>query len=230
MSLLSRIVFPDLCPICVRRERDDSGGFACTDCIQELTPLRTPRCLACGGHLDTVLESCSECLSVRRPWGRAVSAFAFGGLPRQLVHRFKYQGNVALTHVLVAALVDAWTEHGDGDLDLVTAVPLHWRKAIRRGYNQSELLGRDLAKTLALPYQRLLRRPQATRAQAGLDYRERQRNLRHAFAPARNIDCKGAHVLLLDDVFTTGATLDHCARILKKAGATAISVITVARG
>jgi ComF family protein len=230
MSQLSRIVFPELCPICMRNARDALGGRTCTSCEGELTPLRTPRCLACGGHVDTVLERCSECLSVTRPWERAVSSFAFGGVPRQLLHRFKYQGNIALIHVLVGALAEAWGTHGDGDADIITAVPLHWRKAIRRGYNQSELLARDLAKNLNLPYGQLLRRPKATRAQAGLDYRERQRNLRGAFAAARRTDCAGAHVLLLDDVFTTGATLDHCARILKKSGATAVSVITVARG
>jgi competence protein ComFC len=229
MSLLSRIVFPELCPICVRRPCDDSDGLACVDCARDLTPLQTPHCPTCGGHLDTALESCSECLGARRPWDNAVSTYAFGGLPRELIHRFKYEGNVALVHLLVAALRKAWAESGT-DVDLITAVPLHWRKAIRRGYNQSELLARGMASGLGLPFQHLLRRRQATPAQAGLDYRERQRNLRHAFAVAPKVDCKGAHVLLLDDVFTTGATLDHCSRIVKKAGATAVTVITVARG
>ena len=166
---------------------------------------------------------------MRHPWQLAVSAFPFGGIPRQLVHRFKYQGNVALTALLVQQLLKAWAEHG-GDAELLTSVPLHWRKAARRGYNQAELLAKGVADALDLPYSPLLKRVVDTRAQAGLEYNERQRNLRKAFAALPNANCAKKHVLLIDDVFTTGATLGRCARLIKKTGAAQVSVLTLARG
>jgi competence protein ComFC len=229
MQRLTGIVFPDLCPVCVRRPPDAVGGLTCEECEKQLLPLSKPRCQQCGGRLDTVLERCQECIGLRQPWSLAVSTFPFGGLPRQLIHRFKYQGNVALTPVLVHALVDAWREHGT-EIDLLTAVPLHWRKSIRRGYNQSELLAIGLAQELGLPFRRLLRRCRSTAAQAGLDFNERQRNLRNAFSPLPRAECKDTKVLLIDDVFTTGATLGRCTRLIRKAGAAEVSVLTLARG
>jgi len=114
--------------------------------------------------------------------------------------------------------------------DCIAAVPLHWRRRWGRGFNQSELLARRLAGLSGVPFASLLKRVRATPAQAGLSSARRRRNLAGAFACRRQAaSLQGQRILLIDDVMTTGSTLAACARVLKRAGAARVGVLTVAR-
>ncbi|MEM7582483.1 MAG: ComF family protein [Acidobacteriota bacterium] len=113
--------------------------------------------------------------------------------------------------------------------ELVVPVPLHWRRYLSRGYNQSAAIARPLAKRLGLPFENALRRCRATPAQSRLSRAERTGNLQGAFRIRRRARCRGRHVLLIDDVVTTGTTLDAAARCLLAAGASSVSAVTAAR-
>ncbi|MBN2452549.1 MAG: ComF family protein [Lentisphaeria bacterium] len=223
-------LLPALCPAC-RAVPCPPGEDLCHGCGTEMASLPTPRCPACGGVLDGVLEVCGECLRAgTRPWIRAVSAYRFGGLVRRLVHRFKYQDDTILARPLGRAMAASWEAHGAGEPTVVVPVPLHWTKALLRGYNQAGLLAEVVARVLGLPCSAALRRCQRTSQQAMLDFERRRANVRGAFAPRRVGSVRGRHVLLVDDVFTTGATLAEAAWALLGAGASEVSVLTTARG
>lgn len=150
---------------------------------------------------------------------------AYDGTLRKLIHLFKYNGMRRLTRPLGALLSDALPR--DRQFDLVTAVPLHWRRRWQRGYNQAELLGKAIARARGIRVANLLRRGSATRAQAGLSNAQRRENVAGAFRARRRV--AGLRILLVDDVMTTGATAGACARALKRAGAKSVSLLTLAR-
>jgi ComF family protein len=150
---------------------------------------------------------------------------AYEGTLRKLIHLFKYSGMRRLAQPLGALLADALPR--DRQFDLVTAVPLHWRRRWQRGFNQSELLGKAIARARGIPAKHVLRRGWATRAQAGLSNSQRRENVSGAFRARRRV--AGLRILLVDDVMTTGATAGACARALKKAGAKSVSLLALAR-
>ena len=157
--------------------------------------------------------------------------FDFGGLARFIVHQLKYRGNVSLSPFLARAVWDRWmVSHGTGQIDLVTAVPLHWLRKARRGYNQAELVAREFCVLADLPYRDLLKRWRWTRPQSRLSSTERRRNLKKAFVISSRFNLANKRVLLVDDVLTTGSTLAVCSEKLLEAGAASVDIMTVARG
>ena len=117
----------------------------------------------------------------------------------------------------------------DQSFDLIVPVPLHWRRRLSRGFNQSELLARAVARRYGLRPDNALRRKRSTSVQAGLSHAGRRLNVAGAFVARRTADLEGRRVLLVDDVMTTGATLGSCAAALKRAGARYVAVLTLAR-
>lgn len=224
------LVLPPACPAC-RNRLTATAAEVCADCRRAMPELPLPRCPGCGGALDGVLELCPECLQTElHPWRRAVSVFEFGGDVRECIHRFKYQGGTELAPWLAARMAAAWERHGGGAPDAVAPVPLHWFKEWRRGYNQAGLLAELVAARLDVPVQAPLRRRRWTRQQAKLHCTARKNNMKGAFVPRRHAGVEGRHILLVDDVMTTGATLGEAAQALLAAGANQVSVLTAARG
>ncbi len=150
---------------------------------------------------------------------------------REAVHALKFGGKTALAN----PLGDLMAEAGPAVLpvevvDCLVPVPLHPTREAERGFNQSMLLARRVSRRWGIPVRpRALRRQRFTRPQTDLDADERRRNVRGAFALSRRAAVDGRHVLLIDDVFTTGATVSECARVLLDAGAATVGVLTVAR-
>lgn len=158
------------------------------------------------------------------------SSYSFGsyeGTLRKLIHIFKYGKVETLAGPLGRMLIRCAPR--DVSFDCVIAMPMHWWKRWNRGFNQAELLARPVAKRLHIPISRQLRRKRVTKAQAGLSEAQRRANLKGSFSIRRPEQIAGKRILLIDDVFTTGATLREAAATLKRAGAAHVSTLTLAR-
>ena len=163
-----------------------------------------------------------------RPWVVAVSAFPFEGAARTAIHQFKFRHRLVLAEFFGLQLAEAWRKYSqEFQPDAIVPIPLHWLRRLWRGYNQSWEAAVCLGNELGIPVRKYLRRTKKTQPQSTLNARERQKNLRGVFTATHNVE--GMKLLLLDDVFTTGATLTNAANTLLKAKAHSIAVITIAR-
>jgi ComF family protein len=170
---------------------------------------------------------CAACRSGLRAFDRAFSFGFYEGSLRSLVHLFKYSGMKPLARHLGEYLCRA--VEGSDSYDAVVPVPLHWRKRWRRGFNQADLLAREVAARRQTTMLRALRRRQPTATQAGLTSAGRRRNVAGAFVLRPGIEVRDKRILLVDDVMTTGATANACASVLKREGARSVSLATLAR-
>jgi ComF family protein len=200
------------------------GGWLCEPCRARIRRLEEPLCPRCGAEGES--RRC-PCRSRLRHLGRLRAAAAYEGPLERAIQRFKYEGWRALARPLSRLLEDRLAVDGV-PAGLLTPVPLHPCRRRARGYNQSELIARELAASLRLPLAADLVRCRDTPAQVGLDRLRRRENVEGAFRwSARPL--AGRPVLLVDDVATTGATLEACAAALKDAGAGSITGIVLAR-
>jgi ComF family protein len=170
---------------------------------------------------------CPLCRLGLRGFDAAYSFGAYDGVLRELIHLFKYGRIRTLAKPLGNHLALAIPR--EQRFDLIVPMPLHWRRRWQRGFNQAELLAREIARRCSLPVVSSVRRVRATPAQAGLSNSERRRNVSKAFAVRRKRLVEGRRVLLIDDVMTTGATASACARVLRDAGAKYVALLTLAR-
>ncbi|GFK95916.1 Orotate phosphoribosyltransferase [Fundidesulfovibrio magnetotacticus] len=214
------------------------GPWLCGECAGELRPRLGGFCTGCAALTEMDAQTpglCGKCRTRPRPWSTAGFYGAYRGVLRDLVLGLKFGGRLAGLHLAGELLLHAHALHAarPGGLDpapeVVAAVPVHrWRLA-RRGYNQSLELARRVAAGLGAPMDpEALRKTRATRPQSKLKARERLENLGGAFE-ARPESVRGRRVLLVDDVMTTGATLEACCRALAAAGAARADVLVLAR-
>ena len=154
------------------------------------------------------------------------------GVLRELIHRFKYGGHYHLRRVLVEFLLDAMQDSRlqAAPVDCLVPVPLHPTRLRERGFNQAEALAEAVSKRACVPVLKCIERRLYTKTQTRFDRTERMQNLRNAFALRENSNVCGKHLVLLDDVLTTGSTLHECAVVLRTAGAESVRAVTVARG
>lgn len=175
------------------------------------------------------MPRCGFCLKSPPQFDHAVAAWRYETPVRALVQRFKFSGGLAEGRVLAHFMARSLAERQVERPQLMVPVPLHWLRRWRRGFNQSELLCRDLSRNLGgLPWARLLDRSRPTPAQSDLPAGQRLGNVRGAFRP-RQLPPGLAHVALVDDVMTTAATLSECARELKCAGVLRVDAWVIAR-
>jgi len=172
---------------------------------------------------------CALCRLGLRGFDAVYSYGSYEGTLRQLVHLFKYDGMRPLARPLGRYLVEALPR--EAHFDLIVPLPLHWLKQWQRGFNQADLLAREVGRKWGVPVRNVMRRRRATSPQAGLTNAKRRANVRGAFrlAGAGGRRLEGMRVLLVDDVVTTGATASACARILKRAGAAHVALLALAR-
>jgi ComF family protein len=205
----------------------------CSTCLSLPKPLEAEYfCRSCRTpFVDAYpLDEHDLCTVCRESLANFDSAHSFGsyeGALRKLIHLFKYGKVETLARPLADFLVRALPL--EESFDIVLAMPIHWRKRWERGFNQAELLARPIAKRYGIGLSRNLKRSRYTKPQAGLSETERRTNLKGSFLVQRPAEISGKRVLLVDDVFTTGATLRTAAEALKKAGARRVSALTLAR-
>ncbi|MBI3611459.1 MAG: ComF family protein [Nitrospirae bacterium] len=233
-SLLS-LILPARCHACRRYLRDEASPCFCRDCWDTVSLIDGPCCPCCGkpfaseaalshspGHL------CGDCRERSPYFDRAVAAGWYEGVLAEAIHLFKYRGKTVLARPLGALLLHAMERLPKADG--LVPVPLHPSRLREREFNQALLLCDSVKAESGLPViPDGLERVRETPPQIGLSHEDRRRNVRRAFVPKRPERIEGRRIVLIDDVLTTGATVNDCARALKRAGAERVCVLTVAR-
>jgi ComF family protein len=229
--MLSR--FMDVCypPVCLHCYAEISGKdlWLCGNCHDRLSFMPEQQCPRCGSPAEE--DACSNCAENAFVFTQAKSVFLFEGAARSLVHSLKYEG---FTHI-AGWFANQMYKTVLGEMPLpgveyVTAIPLHRVKRRERGFNQSGLIGKALAEKLKLPYtDALLTRKANTMSQTMLDGVSRKKNMRGAFRTGR-LSSAGKSILIIDDVFTTGSTVNEAGKVLLDGGAEHIYVLTACHG
>jgi ComF family protein len=227
---------------CRERFKTLAAPFLCDQCRSTVTLLASPLCRVCGMEFKSRAgedHTCGACLVKSQKFDMARACGHYDNGLKELIHWFKYRNLPQLARPLAALL--EWglrSYYEERPIDLMVPVPLHSKRMRSRGFNQAYLLARNamsaaagdgcLQKRPAIA-EKLLVRIRPTLPQAGLNREMRRKNIRDAFAVMHPEQIKGKSILLVDDVYTTGATVNECARILKKAGAEWVGVLSVAR-
>lgn len=243
MNLLGKlvdIIYPPQCPIC--REflqendlnRGDRGISFCRACYGDFRRIASPLCPICGSPFASEVKEdhlCEDCLRKRPPYEIARAPYIYNGAVLTAIHRFKYGSKSLLADplgLLLTQYAENWVRKQDSVL--IMPVPLHPRRLRERGFNQSLLLARPVAKKLHAELDFLsLRRVRYTSPQTGLRKEERRKNVRGAFGVETPEAVEGRTVLLIDDVATTGNTLSECASVLKRSGCDKVICLVLAR-
>ncbi len=209
----------------------EAPGRLCMACWTPIRFLGKPCCAVCGDPFPYVREGsliCLSCAAQPPSFDRARAVFAYDDSTRKLILAFKHGDRTDAAPAYAAWMARAGAELF-AEVDLIAPVPLHRWRLLRRRYNQAALLALEIGRITGKPVEPdLLIRKRATPSQGTLGRAARRRNLRGAFAVARQ-DLAGRRLLLIDDVLTSGATVGECARALKRAGAAGVDVLTLAR-
>jgi ComF family protein len=224
------VVFPEDCALCGASLGRPTLGPLCPGCWQAL-PRHGGRLCTCGLPLGGSADACGRCRRGLCPFAAGRSLGPYSGALRTLIHELKFRGRRRVAdHLADALLADPALDRLLGGADVLVPVPLHPRRRRERGFNQAELLARALARRggPACVPEALVRRKE-TAPQSGLSAAARRRNVAGAFAVRRRAAVAGRIVVLVDDVFTTGAPAAACTRALLKAGAREVRLVTVAR-
>lgn len=210
----------------------DAPGMLSPAFWSTLSFIENPFCDTCGtpfGFGAVAGTLCAECIDDAPEFTRARSAVVYNEASRKLVIDFKYGDRLHAVQTFTPWLARAGAALL-ADADLIVPVPLHYRRLWQRRFNQSAILGEALAKRTGIDFlPDALLRQRHTEKQKGLSRKERHENVRGAFAVNENAALRDKTIVLVDDVYTSGATLNECARVLKKAGAAQVYVLTIAR-
>lgn len=236
LNALINLILPLRCIKCGKILNEHNG--LCSDCFNQIQFISAPYCARCGrpflnesGLKSGKKQLCGQCLKQKRPlFTLQRSAFVYNDESKNIILDFKFRDKTASAETLANLLFTAGHDIWEEKPDLLIPVPLHRMRLLHRRYNQSALLVKYLAQKsgIAADYMSLIRR-QNTIPQVQLSGNARRHNLKKAFAVRFPQNLKGKNVVLIDDVETTGSTLNECAHVLKKAGVRKIYALTLAR-
>lgn len=221
---LAEIFFPPACLACA--EVLPATGSFCRRCAENVERLPEPHCLQCAEPGDFGRGICPRCTARPPPFRRALAPYAHEGPIARAIHQFKYEDHPELARGLALLLTPAVARLASR-IDLLCAIPLHERRYRARKFDQAHLLAASLARQTGLGCLAALTRQRETKRQVGLSEAERELNVAGAFRASPAVE--NQRVLLIDDVFTTGATARAAAAALRRAGAREVAVLTVAR-
>ena len=228
-SFLSIVLAP-VCAACDHPLDEPTRGPVCQSCWQQIKPFTPPLCNVCGDprqswrSMSVEFNICPRCHQRQHLVSRARAIGEYDGPLRAVIHALKYDGHRSLARPL-ARLMTVSGASVLRDADVAVPVPLHRSRKRTRGFNQAA----EIARYLAIPAIPALKRTRATTSQTDLPAEARHANVRNAFTVRRGVDLKGRVLVLVDDVSTTGATLEACAQVLLDAGAREVRALTAAR-
>ncbi len=223
------IIYPPTCPVC---DRIIKPVRICDSCQKKLRYINSPRCLKCGKPVENNdVELCYDCSKQTHFFDRNVALWAYNNETRASIYRFKYRNMRVYGRVYASELygrlgqiIASWK------CDVIIPVPIHPRKEKERGFNQAMILAKELSVLTGVPVDGgLLARTRYTRPQKELNDKERIKNLENAFVIEKNV-VQYNKVLLIDDIYTTGSTLDACASLLKSRGVACVYCVSLCIG
>ena len=217
------------CPLCGKQHYGKANSF-CPECLRKIPFAgKEIRCPDCGEFLDEFDLSCPKCAGdgKKRPWDKVLYLMDYSGEAKTLIREFKYSGRVHLARTFADLAVEALKSH-DLEFEAVCAVPMPLLRRLRRSYNQADLLAGMISGKLKKRHIKPFAFTLFARPQSRMNMRERALNRKNRFKVKSSSALEGANILLVDDVYTTGATLEAAAKELKKAGANTITVFTCA--
>ena len=237
MGIWTSVLSVFLPPRCIKCGRVLPGGDdgLCPDCFNEVSFISRPYCEKCGHPLDEEPANrklyCASCLQNHRsPFRLSRSAFRYDDGSKNLILSFKFMDKTENAKVLGRWLFNAGKDIWNQGADVLIPIPLHYTRLLRRRYNQSALLCHELSPLCGLPVEyTAVERHRKTRPQVEFSGHARIKNVKNAFRIRHPERIRGKHIVLVDDVMTTGSTLKECALVLHKAGAASVDTLTVAR-
>lgn len=223
------ILYPLRCPVC-DEPVDRTGEKICLGCLPKLSLLTPPWCMKCGKKVAEDQDICDQCRQNEHHFERGRALYEYSGAVMS-IYRFKYRNRreyAAFFGEQTAEYLGAFIKSVDPDC--LVPIPLHRRRLNVRGYNQAECLAKEIGRQLGIPVREdLLKRVKNTRPLKNLNPLERQNNMKKAFLIDSN-DVKLRVIILIDDIYTTGATMDEAAKVLRRAGVEKVYCITLACG
>lgn len=230
IETLLELVFtpPARCVLC-RTGLGVAEKYVCSECLRSIKRVYQPTCPRCGRPMGA-LKVCLQCQNTRYHFSRARSWGIYEDKLREIIHLFKFNNKPYLGRLLAVHMVAELGLAQDSSFDVLVPVPLHPARLLRRGYNQSAILAELIAKAIDKPYCDALKRLRNTPPQTSLDRAARQKAVVGIFAVKRlqRSRVEAQRIMLVDDVFTTGSTLDECAKALLAAGAVDVQALTAA--
>lgn len=224
---LANLILPPACLVCGNK-LDEQKQVLCENCEARLIMLGSNVCTVCGGEMGD--DGCDICREEKFAFDKARSVFKFSGPVKDLIHILKYDGYVSPAGYFALPLAELIeSDPTMQDADYICAVPLHKVRKRERGYNQSELVAIGVSALTGLPCESPVERKVYTNSQTLLSKAHRVKNLFQAFVVKDASLVEGKHIIIVDDVFTTGSTLNEMAKTLRSAGAKKITAITAAR-
>ncbi len=228
ISSLVDLVFPSRCIVCGRI----GSKPLCDSCLPGLPYISGPMCSCCGQPTSSPVKDCRFCRSGGLQHSLCRSVMLFEGCGRQVIHSLKYENGRRVAPILAEQAL-LRLEPAVFEVDAITFIPLHRRKQAGRGYNQAELIARELGRRTKTPVERLLVQRRRTKDQAQLSAEERRENVKGAYGLAPIYRTRRRplpeSVLLVDDVLTTGATSAECCEVLRTSGVAKLKLVTLAR-
>lgn len=228
------IIFPPQCLGCEEVINQSRRHFFCPDCFEKINFINNNFCPICG--LPFLVSPagnhiCGSCLENKPGYSQARAVAGFETVIMDAIHKFKYGRNISTGYALASLMADfSFPDFDISDCSLLIPVPLHIKRLRERGFNQSLILANQISKKFKIPVDfSVLKRCKFTLTQTGLNKAEREKNIKGAFIVADSKKISGKKIILIDDVFTTGATINECSKILLKAGAQKINVLTLSR-
>lgn len=231
---LSEVIFPARCLGCDEILHSRSGQMFCSACGNKIHFITGSICNICGTTFpDSPAQNhvCGDCLEKKPYFDCARAIFSYEDIILHSIHQFKYKNNITIGEIFASFMADfSFPDINFKDYSLIIPVPLHVQRLRERGFNQSLILARALGEQKKIPVDfSLLKRHQFTVTQKGSNKKERKENVKGVFHITDTDKLHDRNIILVDDVYTTGATVNECAKTLSQAGAARVSVLTLAR-
>lgn len=229
-KLLERIlelIYPNKCIYCNELIPIGGDSLVCEECSNNIKVADKPRCIMCDRPIK-ITAVCHICKDMNIYFDKGFAVYNYEGKVKNAILNFKYNNKKRNCKPFSDIMLKYFLENSDTMPDIIVPVPLYKKRYRKRGFNQSELLAIEISKGLGIETLNVLDRIKETKPQSGLKMAQRIKNLKGAFALNEKYEVKDKNILIIDDIFTTGATCNECAKVLRKNGAQTIMFLTIA--